>query len=218
MSSSTIALSPSARLDAWLGGAPFCDVLALRTAASADAVMRAARALTPRDVPLGTSAAAMHDLPRTLTGHGADAIDVDRPLVEAILERGGVILEERPSELILGIAGALYRVRGRQAVALRSPDELAAFDRAGCEKVGISVRAVAMADGGCVVALEHRTIPSGMADGRERRRLERYWRVLGPAAAVIARQVLRAIARRAERAEGLEMESHEEHIATSVRF
>jgi hypothetical protein len=215
MSSGEIAVSPSARLDAWLPDAPFCDSITLASRAPADGVMRAAWEVTPREMPLATALGTLRYLPGRLTGRGPEQLALDDSFLRAVLAGGTIVLEEAPHEVVLGMIGRLHRLRDQEPVVLRSPDEFRAFAAADHEKLAMSLRAIAMSDGGSVLVLEHRTTP---LDAAAQRRFARYWRVIRPGGALVTRQLLRAIARRAEREAGVETAPHEDHIATSVRF
>lgn len=215
MPSGEIAVSPSTRLDAWLPDAPFRDVITVRTAAPADVAMRAAWEVTPREMPIATALGTLRYLPGKLTGRGHEDLELDRSFLRGVVARGTVVLEEHPREVLFGTIGRLHRIRDQEVVILRTPAELAAFGAPGHQKLVMSLRAIGMEDGGCVLALEHRT---AALDPDAERRFARYWRVIRPGGAIVTRQWLRAIARRAENDAGLEVAPHEDHVATSARF
>ena len=76
--------------------------------------------------------------------------------------------------------------------------DFAAFAQPDHERLAMSIRAIP-GDHGTWLALEHRTQPT---DAAARRRFARYWRAIRPGGAFVTRQLLKAVARRAERGAG----------------
>jgi hypothetical protein len=106
-----------------------------------------------------------------------------------------VPLAEAPGDRVLGLVGRPWKPNG-QLVPVAGADDFAAFDRPGWVRAAIDFR-VAPARGGTRLETETRIAAT---DAGARRRFTWYWRVVRPGSALIRRDILRAIRRRAEEA------------------
>jgi len=79
---------------------------------------------------------------------------------------------------------------------VRTPEEFAAFAAEDHEKLAMSFRTLPWGEKTLLV-LEHRTQAT---DALAHQRFARYWLVVRPGGAFVSRQLLRAVARRAEHA------------------
>lgn len=192
-----IPVIPSPRLDRWLPDAPFRDVIVVRCAAPPDVVMRAAHEVTLRDMPLAALLGRLRYLPSSRAARERGrAHDPDRSFLDQVARGpGSIVLHETANELVTGSVGRLHRIRDQEPVPLVSAEHFAAFRRPGYEKLAMSLR-VARDGDRTLLSLEHRTQPT---DADAHRRFARYWRVIRPGGAFVTRQLLEAIARRAER-------------------
>jgi hypothetical protein len=156
--------------------------------ASPEQVDRALRDLRGSDLPLTRLLMGI----RTLLAPGARP--TREPLLETAQRLGFVVIAEVPlQEVVLGVAGRFWRPRADGIDALDGPDAFRAYDRPG------SVRAtwnfhLAPADGGTRVVTETRIVAT---DAVGRRKFRLYWRIVMPGSALIRRELLGALARRA---------------------
>jgi hypothetical protein len=178
-------------LDEFLPDYDVNEVHSTRVAASPDAVLAAARALTSRDVPLARALMAVRTLPARLRGRRRS---VDAPIIDQFVRGGFAVLAERSDELVLGGVGRFWQpsAPGRPIRA----DEFAGFDEPGWAKTAFNFEARPAPGGGTVLTTETRIQAT---DDTARRSFRRYWRVIGPGSAAIRRAWLRAIRLRAER-------------------
>jgi len=109
-----------------------------------------------------------------------------------------VFLARAPDEVVLGTVGKLHQIRDQEFAEVATTADFAAFAQPNHERLAMSIRAVP-GDHGTLLALEHRTQPT---DADARRRFARYWLAIRPGGALVTRQLLKAVARRAERAAG----------------
>ena len=178
-------------LDEFLPHFHFSERHSTEVAASPERTREAVRELRGRDVPLTGVLMALRRLP---------ARKLPRPSSAPVLgqmERGGfVLLAERPDEVVLGIAGRFWELGS--GVRPVSAAEFAQFAEPGCARAAINFR-VEPAGRGCRLTTETRIEGT---DDNARRSFGRYWRVVHPGSALIRREWLRAIRRRAEREGG----------------
>jgi hypothetical protein len=172
-------------LDEFLPKYDFSEHHATRVAASPERTLAATLALSARDTPLTLALVALRRLPARLRAGG--------PVLDQMERAGFVRLAERPGEIVLGVVGRFWELRsGPRAV---SAAEFVPFAEPGYAKAVIDFR-VEPAPGGCLLSTETRI--AGTDEGA-RRTFGRYWRVVHPGSALIRREWLRAIRRRAER-------------------
>ena len=100
-----------------------------------------------------------------------------------------------PDEIVLGTVGKLHQIRDQEFAEVPTTADFAAFAQPNHERLAMSIRAIP-GDHGTLLALEHRTQPT---DAAARRRFARYWLAIRPGGAFVTRQLLKAVARRAER-------------------
>ncbi len=119
----------------------------------------------------------------------------DEPLFEGIQRLGFTVLAEAPlEEVVLGVAGRFWRPRGDGIDPLDGPDAFRAYARPG------SVRAtwnfVLTPEGAATRVVTETRIAAVDDEGRRKFRL--YWRLVMPGSALIRRDMLRVLARRAQ--------------------
>jgi hypothetical protein len=150
--------------------------------------------VTPRDVPVMVALMAIRLLPELLRGRRALRPE-DRPIVEQ-MERGGFVrLALTDDELVLGVVGRFWRPSGGRGRI--SADDFARFAEPGWAKAAVNFRAVPQGDH-TLLTTETRILAT---DRAARRSFGCYWRLIYPGSAAIRVAWLRAIRRRAERAE-----------------
>ena len=197
-----LPVAPSARLDAWLPDAPFRDTIVVESAAAPARLMRALEEVTLREMPLASLVGRIRYLPALFGSKEAARrahMELDRPFIAGIASgKGQLFLGRAPDELVLGTVGKLHQIRDQEFAEVPTTADFAAFARPNHERLAMSIRAIP-GDHGTWLALEHRTQPT---DAAARRRFARYWRAIRPGGAFVTRQLLKAVARRAERGTG----------------
>jgi hypothetical protein len=177
-------------LDEFLREYHFNEVHTTQVAASPGAALAAARSVTPREVPVMMTLMALRTLPRLFRG---ERMSLRQPLVDQLLGAGFVLLAERADELVAGVVGRFWRADG--GVRRVSRDDFVAFREPGFAKGVVDFRV--RGDGaGTLLTTETRV---WCTDEDARRSFGRYWRVVHPGSALIRREWLWAIRRRAER-------------------
>jgi hypothetical protein len=175
-------------IDELFGDYDFAERHEVRVA-SPRAALDAAKAVTPRELPLLRFLFALRSLPALVVrGRGLPRAK-ERSLAEQMVEFGFVALGERDDEVLLGFVGQPWRVVGGSMPRL-TREEWLAFDQPGYVKAVMNFRAAER-----VLETETRIRAT---DEVSRRRFRRYWLVIRPFSGLIRRVWLRASARRAE--------------------
>jgi hypothetical protein len=162
------------------------EVHATDVAASPERTWTAVEEVTVGELPLSR-------LLMRVRGLGRLTARLDRPLLESLSFLAP--LAEAQGDRVVGMIGRPWTPRG-DPVPVSSAADFAGFDRPGWVRVATDFR-VAPAPGGARLTTETRIAAT---DPDARRRFARYWRIVGFSSALIRREMLRAIRRRAERA------------------
>ncbi|HEY6775004.1 MAG TPA: hypothetical protein VI122_00660 [Thermoleophilaceae bacterium] len=157
-------------------------------------VLDEARHMTSRDVPVMVALMAIRRLPELLLRRRAPT-PYTRPVLEQFERAGFVRLATEDHELVFGVVGRFWRPSGD--VRRISTEGFADFAEPGWAKAAVNFRA-AREGGRTILSTETRILAT---DAASRRRFRCYWRLIYPGSAVIRVAWLRAIKRRAERAE-----------------
>jgi hypothetical protein len=187
-------LRPSRALDDVMPRFEFSERHKRQIDAPPDRVAEALRTLGMRDVLFTRVLMGIRTLPARLTGRGLYR-GGDRPLIEDFVEGGFVVLAERERELVLGVVGQFWHLRQQPEPEVTDPVTFAAFDKPGFAKAAMDFRAEP-SDGGTLLETETRIHTT---DTAARRRFGLYWIVIRPGSGLIRRDLLRAVAQRAER-------------------
>ena len=172
-------------LDEFLPEFDFNEVHSTRVAASPERTLAAVRELTAREIPVMLALVALRRLGRRTPTRG--------PVIDGMLRSGFVVLDDRPDELVLGVAGRFWTLDG--SIARITAEQFGGFDEPDHARAVMDFRAE-RAPGGCLLSTETRIRAT---DEAARRSFGRYWRVVHPGSALIRRGWLRAVKRRAER-------------------
>lgn len=175
----------------------FHEVHSIVIQASAEKILGAIMQLTPSEIPLVGILMSIRSLPSLVLYGKKFSPNNHKPFAEQILQSGFLLLGEEPkSELLLGLVGQFWKLRGGICREVRDAKEFNEFTRPGWAKVGWNFFIDEHEDG-CVVRTETRIV---CTDAASMRRFARYWFVIHPGSALIRRTILKAIKRRAEAA------------------
>jgi len=118
----------------------------------------------------------------------------DGTLFEEVQRLGFTVLAEAPlEEVVLGVAGRFWRPRGDGIDPLDGPEAFRAYSRPGSVKATWNFLLVP--EGAATRVVTETRIAATDAEGRRKFRL--YWRIVMPGSALIRRDMLRVLARRA---------------------
>jgi hypothetical protein len=154
-------------------------------AASPEATWAALQQVTLRELPVTCLLMTIRSLGRSAR--------LDRRFLDA----AGFLtpIDEAPGDRVVGLIGRPWQLRPR-IVPFHGAAEFAAFDQPGYVRVATDLRVVP-APGGSRFETETRIQATDPGSGR---RFTRYWRIVGRGSALIRRDLLRAVRRRAEAA------------------
>jgi len=162
----------------------FREVHQRRVGASAAGLFAAVEAVTPAELPLFRLLMRLRSFGQHTLGRS-----LDEPLFAQLQAQGFVLLgREAPRELVLGLIGTPWRIRGGLR-PVPDPAAFTAFTEPGTVKVATNILVEDV-----LVATETRVLAS---DAAARRRFRAYWLVVRPWSGALRREWLRAIARRA---------------------
>ena len=165
-------------------------------AASPEATWRAARAVTPSELPLSRVLTTIRFLPARLMRRDGPADRPHTPLLDQFLARGfGAVVDEPPRWFVAAGIGQPWDLRGGRVETRDTPAELAAFDEPGFLLMAISLEIAPTADGGSRLRTETRVKAT---DAGAARAFAPYWLIVKPFSGLIRRDMLRGIRRRAE--------------------
>jgi hypothetical protein len=183
-------------LDELLPRYDFSERHHLVVAAPPEQVYQAIMATTVGEMPLVWLLFAVRSLPRRLARTGGRSPARNEPLVAQMLAAGFTLLAEDPGrEMVGGVVGQFWKLRGGVVVTIRNGSDFVAFDRPGFVKAAIGFVILEQAEG-TRIETETRALAT---DAGSRRRFARYWRLIRPGSGAIRRSWLRAAARRAKR-------------------
>ena len=175
-------------LDPYLPTYDVSDAHSVSVDAPPAVVMAAVRTVTPMEVPLLVALMGIRTVPRLLRGK---PLRLHGSILDGMRRTGFVVLHERPDAIVFGVVGRFWQpASGIRPIA---PEEFPGFDEPGFAKAAFGL----WLDGGALTT-ETRVVGT---DGRASRRFRWYWRLIYPGSAVIRWDWLRAIRRRAERAQ-----------------
>jgi hypothetical protein len=176
-------------IDAWLPVWEFDERHEIVVAAPVERVDRAIREVSLADIPLARALWAIRSL-------GSGGRGPRRRFIEQMgSEAGALVVEDLPrEELVVGLAGQFWKLRGGYAPRFASAEEFAAFDRSDTCKAVMNL---------LLEPEDHATRLSTVTrvhvpDLAARRNFARYWRVIRPFSGLIRILMLRQIKKRAE--------------------
>jgi hypothetical protein len=162
--------------------------------ASPERTFAALRELRPQDLPLTALLMGIRGLPGIIsrrTGLG----ELRKPVIDRLREAGFTLLRETEREVVFGVVGRFWELRTSRPQEIADARAYIAFDRPGFAKAAWNFQARRVG-GRTRLSTETRIKTT---DPEARRLFGRYWRVVMPGSALIRREMLWAIRRRAER-------------------
>jgi hypothetical protein len=163
--------------------------------APADRVFEAIKECTPAELPIMRLLMAIRLLPARLIGRSRPAGVSKRSLLQAFIDGGFLLLgEQRDREIVLGRIGQFWKLTGGEYPRVIEPDAFVRFNRGGFAKAATNLLIEARQDGSSVLSTETRIAAT---DASTRRKFGAYWAIIHPGSAVIRREWLRSIRRRA---------------------
>lgn len=185
----------SPEFDRLVGTTPYRDVIAVRVSASPEAIFASLRAVTLQDMKLAWLLGEIRYLPMRMRRRLPPSLP-RTPFLDTLIRNGTLVLvDHAPHELITGSAGRLHCV-DQHPVKFASREEFDRFSEAGFEKLFMSVRLQPTERRGeWWLVLEHATRALSADAATD---FMRYWRVVKPLGAFATKQLLGAVATRAE--------------------
>ena len=183
-------------LDAFLPSYDFEEAHEIEGRASPEDAYRAVRAVTPAEVLLLRTLFRLRSAPARQPTGSRIPFGSPEPLIGQALRGGFVLLAEDPGrEIALGVIGQFWRIGSGIPLHLADAGAFVAFDRPNFAKAVLGFSVARIPGGGALVCTRTRVrVPDRGARGR----FALYWLVIHPASAMIRRNWLRAIKRRAE--------------------
>ena len=185
------ASGPRTLLDDFVPAYQFHESHSARIRASRDAVDRAMRMVTAKEIRFFRTLTWIRSPRLSRSRETILAPSADRPILDVALGSGFLLLAHEPGrELVFGTILGLPFTADRPRAA-----GFGAFDRPGFCKVAMNFLLREQGDGEILLTTETRIFAT---DSPARRRFAVYWRVISPGSALIRRSWLAAIKRRAE--------------------
>jgi hypothetical protein len=183
-------------LDRFVPVAEFSEVHTAWVPATPERALEAVKAVESDEVLLTRLLFEARFLPARLLRRREPLIRPRTPLYELMLAEGFVLLGEEPGrEIVLGVVGRFWTLRGGSSSVVETPEEFLAFEAPGYAKAAINFLAEPE-DGGTRLRTETRIATT---DPASRRSFRAYWLVVRPGSGLIRREWLRAAKRRLER-------------------
>jgi hypothetical protein len=185
-------------LDRFLPTYHFNEVHSIQVRASADAIFRSIKEMTPLELsPVFRLLFWIRSLPARLIGKNGAGFAPSQPLLKQ-LEGNFIFLADVPDrEIVFGMIGQAWKLTDGQVVRLAEPQEFVQFERPDYAKVAANFYISESERQDCFkVSTESRI---HVADPATRKKFARYWFVIYLGSSYIRTLMLQAIKRRAER-------------------
>jgi len=181
------------RLDNMIPAWQFDERHSIRVAASPERVYSAMESVTARDIRFFRLLTWIRRFGRAGPEDILNAPE-RQPLMKVATTTTFIVLaEERNREIVIGTM--VIAPRGWRESLRTNPDSFRTLEQPGYAKAAMNFRVEADSAGGSILTTETRVYAT---DSQSRRRFARYWRVIYPGSALIRREWLRAIRRKAE--------------------
>jgi hypothetical protein len=183
-------------LDRFVPVADFSEVHSAWVPASPERALDAVKAVEPGELPVTRLFFAARFLPaRLLRRRREPLLRAGTPLYELMRAEGFVLLGEEPGrEVVFGVVGRFWTLRGGSSGVVDTSEGFLAFDAPGYAKAAMNF--LAEPEGaGSRIRTETRVATT---DAPTRRIFSRYWLFVRPGSGLIRREWLRAAKRRLE--------------------
>lgn len=167
--------------------------------AAPERVYRAITEVTTAEMPLFRLLYAIRMWPDRLAGRGGDEFAPGRRLVDWVDEVGFLLEAKQDVELVFGVIGQFWKLRGGHFHHYDGPAEFMAFDQPDYVKVATNFTLAAAPDGRSTLLRTETRILA--LDEATRRKFGAYWFFIYPGSSLIRREWLHVIAWRAEQPE-----------------
>lgn len=186
-------------LDRFLPEYDFHEVHSVRVNASPEGTYTATKELTPSDLPWPVHLMfRIRELPAKLTGKSTTELKADSTFLEQLLGEEFMLLSDSSEEIVFGLIGQFWKLRGGENIRLAEPCEFIDFATAGYAKAAANL-AFEPAGDETVLSTETRI---WAPDEKTRRKFAFYWRLISLGSGWIRIMWLNAIKRRAETVRG----------------
>lgn len=182
-------------LDRWLPEYRHNEVHEAVVKAPLDAVRRAVREVTGREIALARPFFALRAVPALLLRKPIPERAYDRRILDAMTAGGFRVLSDTPDEVVVGVIGKFW-LAAAATIPIKSPEDFLAFRTEGYARGAMDFTLRDLGDGRVRVRTETRVQPLGPAATR---RFGLYWFFVHPGSALLRRTWMRAIKKRAER-------------------
>jgi len=175
----------------------FNEVHAITVRADASRVFNAIEDATPAEAPLFRVLLGARSLPRMVAGRKAPQIRNSEPIFGWATRVGFALLAEQADrELVLGWVGQFWKLVGGLSPRITNPQEFLGFDRPEYAKATLNFCLAELSDHtGVRLTTETRVYAT---DPVAYRKFAVYWRLIRGGSALVRREWLKAIRRRAE--------------------
>jgi hypothetical protein len=183
-------------LDEFLPISDFGEVHATAIHAPPSPIFQAIKTITVAELPLFRLLFGLRMLPTRLRAPGRSILARQQPLFDWAGRMGLILAEKTDEELVFGLIGQFWRLAGGRRVQIRTAQDFLAFQQVDYAKVVTNFLLESIANDRAIrLRTETRiqTIGSGA-----RKKFGRYWTLIYPGSALIRREWLWAIKRRAE--------------------
>ncbi len=184
-------------LDSFISRYDFHEFHEIQVPAPSYRVFGAIKECTLGELPVMRILMAVRLLPALLRGKRGLGLDGGPGFLQEFIDAGFLLLAEQPDrELVVGRIGQFWKLTGGEYPRVTEPDAFVGFECGGFAKAATNFILEAHRDGSTVVSTETRIAAT---DASAQRKFGAYWALIRPGSALIRREWLHAIKRRAIR-------------------
>jgi hypothetical protein len=186
-------------LDAFLPIGDFSEVHAIVIHAPPSRIFQAMKTVTVAELPMFRLLFGLRMLPARLRGPGRRTFARQQPLFDWAQRMGLILAEKTDQELVFGLIGQFWRLAGGRRVQIRTAQDFRVFQQADYAKAATNFF-LEPTEHGRSIRLRTETRIQTFGPGA-RKKFGWYWKLIHPGSALIRREWLWAIKRRAEQPE-----------------